>query len=92
MASNLALALDLPRVYFDNPLDVEITTALMGASSLFRNYTMTISDERVGEWGLVKKMSIPAHVLQSFDRINTFLAIIYDCFCRYAFCLAIFAA
>ena len=53
---------------------------------------MRISDERVGEWGLVKKMSIPAHVPQSFDRINTFLAIIYDCFCPYAFCLAIFAA
>ena len=53
---------------------------------------MRISDERVGEWGLVKKMSLPAHASQSFDRINTFLAIIYDCFCPYAFCLAIFAA
>jgi len=32
-----------------------------------------MSDERVGEWGLVKKMSVPAHDYHLFDRINTFL-------------------
>jgi hypothetical protein len=37
-------------------------------------YWRVTSNERVGEWGLVKKMSVPAHDLQSFDRINTFLA------------------
>jgi len=30
-----------------------------------------IVNERVGEWGLVKKMSVPAHDNQLFDRINT---------------------
>jgi hypothetical protein len=35
-----------------------------------------MSIERVGEWGLVKKMSVPAHDYQPFDRINTFLTII----------------
>jgi hypothetical protein len=29
--------------------------------------------ERVGEWGLVKKMSVPAHDNHLFDRINTYL-------------------
>jgi hypothetical protein len=29
--------------------------------------------ERVGEWGLVKKMSVPAHDNHPFDRINTYL-------------------
>jgi len=90
-------ALDLPRdecsqVYlFWRKVESESCSSKM-AQLTFGNYDLRISDERVGEWGLVKKMSVPAHISQSFDRINTFLAIIYDCFCPYAFCLAIFAA
>jgi hypothetical protein len=30
-------------------------------------------NERVGEWGLVKKMSVPAHDNHLFARINTYL-------------------
>ena len=51
-----------------------------------------ISDERVGEWGLVKKMSVPALKHQSFDGINTFLKIIYISIFLYAFWAAILAA
>jgi hypothetical protein len=55
---------------------------------------VALSDERVGEWGLVKKMSVPAHVHHPYDRINTFLEGFYDCFCTSAFDLwaAILAA
>jgi hypothetical protein len=34
---------------------------------------ISIVYERVGEWGLVKKMSVPAHDNHFFDRINTYL-------------------
>ena len=50
--------------------------------------------ERVGEWGLVKKMSVPAQALQPFVRINTFPDGFYDQFLilLLALCIAILAA
>jgi hypothetical protein len=48
-------------------LDQEETRTAEGISQI------SIVYERVGEWGLVKKMSVPAHDNHTFDHINTYL-------------------
>jgi hypothetical protein len=55
---------------------------------------MSEKKERVGEWGLVKKMSVPAHSQHTFICINTFPDSFYISLHNYIIRLAvaIFAA